>query len=1402
MTEDDSGISRPLAEAPDAHTILIVGSGYGGGVAAARLARTGQAVTVLERGREFAPGDFPDNMLDFMAETQVTLSHSGKTHGKADGLYDFRVSDNVNAALGCGLGGGSLVNANVAIEADPRSLQDWPAPYCEPGALDPYYARARAMLGSQPYPEGKTLPKLDAMAQVADGMGLALERPDINVTFEDGYNAAGVFQPACTNCGDCVSGCNVGAKNTVAVTYLADAAKSGAAIYVGAEVQRLVKIDTNTETKWQVEVKDVASGGIRILTADTVILAAGTFGSTEILLRSETQESTETAPPKFSKALGTGFSSNGDVWAFGYNANMPDEERVGIKNPRKPVYGVGAGDQFDDSDPRRTPGPCITGMIKVGQDEADLHKRMIIEEGVMPGALAPVYAGLYPMQDVFQGDYFRFGDVGVRMNDFLDLARVLKDNPTGFAQTAYDGPVSRTLPFLVMNHDSASGTMKLRENRVYVDWPDAGKEPAFKAAETALTLAADAVQAEYLPWPTSERGFDDRVTLVHPLGGCPMGETAETGVVNANCQVFERDGGLHDGLYVMDGSVLPTAIGVNPHLTITAVAECAVETLVGAQGWHIDPAPHGPDDTAPMEDVLPDLASQLSLAVEVLRWMRAQIQQGADLGWFLRMYWDRLYAMYDKLSVTTKLLFPIPDTETFMAYAGTRSGQQVVVLPIVVQALVLVEPVQKAVADGDMQKALALLEDGLGDFSPYMTFPEEMVGRVSTAGLGDDVAQHDPYSVAARGPDNFKLTATVEAARVRQIIDDDGVQGCLSGEARWTDDTTQEETVFDVEGTYKYLIMNPHQIECWNMVYEGKMTPQGQGGRPLYYRGVKTLQLREESHWWTDLTELALDIYAADALIPTHDPIDPTQMVARGVIVVSFEGVIQQAHEIAFAYTEDQTKQSLKQAYEDIKRAVIDGPKEDLPQLTANLEWRGNAVLGAFFIAFQSKPDWDGATQLATFYGAKTLGKMGILALRTYGRFLSYMVNFPASAPRIDLAGRLPEPVIYTPSVPGNMPGETHDLKLTRYQGGTKGPVLVAAGFGAIAKTFATPTVEQNFVEALVADGFDVWLFDYRGSGDLPASMSKFDMDDVATRDFPAAIDMILKERDDCNDVQVVVHCVGSLLFFMAMLAGESRVRSVVSSQLGPHTIINWFKYAQADGHIADYFEHGLPKSMWPLVEMMHLGEPVTKALKEGFDEVNPSARKTEMSEPGTPFKDDKPMSVEQFIDGLIWDVPNFAPTVCNSPTCHRINFFFGPTYQHEQLNQATHDAIMDMFGKMSPAPFPQIARCFEVGHAVSNSQDIAYMDHPEQLRMPIHFIVGAKNPLMVPECSLRTIAWLKETNVDLDHLYTREVYQEYGHIDCFIGRDAWKDIFPDIVKKLNETHDFKPGDPDLAAGG
>ena len=142
-------LSSPLSALKPHYDVAVVGSGYGAGVAAARLASTGRSVCVLERGREIAVGEFPARLTDMQRETQVSSS-AGRI-GDPAGLFDVRLGKDVHVAMGCGLGGTSLINANVCLEADPRVFEDpsWPAPVLRDGLLAEGLTRARAMLRAQ-----------------------------------------------------------------------------------------------------------------------------------------------------------------------------------------------------------------------------------------------------------------------------------------------------------------------------------------------------------------------------------------------------------------------------------------------------------------------------------------------------------------------------------------------------------------------------------------------------------------------------------------------------------------------------------------------------------------------------------------------------------------------------------------------------------------------------------------------------------------------------------------------------------------------------------------------------------------------------------------------------------------------------------------------------------------------------------------------------------------------------------------------------------------------------------------------------------------------------------------------------------------------------------------------------
>jgi cholesterol oxidase len=160
------------------------------------------------------------------------------------------------------------------------------------------------------------------------------------------------------------------------------------------------------------------------------------------------------------------------------------------------------------------------------------------------------------------------------------------------ADGAYLGAVANTQTLLSIGHDDADGSMALVEDRLRIAWPTAGDQPIYVDMERA-TLAATAVaQGIALEEPAWAKVFRHNLITVHPLGGCPMGEDAERGVVDHRGRVFAGASGVdvHPGLYVVDGSILPTSAGVNPLLTITALAERAMTLLIEERGWGERPA--------------------------------------------------------------------------------------------------------------------------------------------------------------------------------------------------------------------------------------------------------------------------------------------------------------------------------------------------------------------------------------------------------------------------------------------------------------------------------------------------------------------------------------------------------------------------------------------------------------------------------------------------------------------------------------------------------------------------------------------------------------------------------------------------------------------------------------------
>jgi cholesterol oxidase len=576
-------LSSSIADIKDHYTVVIIGSGYGGSIAASRFARAGQKVCLLERGREFQPGEYPRTLPEAAKEMQTDLP--AHHLGSRTALYDFHVNDDINVFVGCGLGGTSLVNANVALPAEKRVFEDarWPKEILQDydTLLIEGYKRAEEMLKPIPYPDTyPTLPKLEAHAKSAQELAEKFYKPPIAVTFQDGVNHVGVEQKACVNCGDCVSGCNYAAKNTLLMNYLPDAHNFGAEIFTRVAVRRVERANG----RWLVHYHVLESGQekfnapTQFVSADIVVLAAGTLGTTEILLRSKANGLL------LSDKVGHGFTGNGDVLAFGYNC---DQE----------IRGVGHGHMNPDG--RKPIGPTITSIIDV-RLQPSLDNGMVIEEGALPGPLAPLYPSVFAKAATAFG---KDTDSG-----WWDLVRERGREVDSLLRGAYKGAVANTQTYLVMTHDDASGRIYLENDRPRVAWPDVGRQPVFATVNERLRKATEALGGTAVPNPLWTEVLGKNLVTVHPLGGCCMAADANHGVVNHKGQVFSdaQGMGVYQDLYITDGSVMPRSLGVNPFLTISALAERNIFLAAKDRGWKINYA-------LPSEPLLPAAVPKMGL---------------------------------------------------------------------------------------------------------------------------------------------------------------------------------------------------------------------------------------------------------------------------------------------------------------------------------------------------------------------------------------------------------------------------------------------------------------------------------------------------------------------------------------------------------------------------------------------------------------------------------------------------------------------------------------------------------------------------------------------------------------------------------------------------------------------
>lgn len=520
------------------HDFIIVGSGFGGAVSAMRLAEKGYSVLVLEKGKRFEDSDFAASNWQFWKYLWAPAL-------RAFGILQISITKGAMVLHGAGVGGGSLGYANV-LEIPSQATFNTPAwnhPLNWGKTLAPHYETARKMLGVARNPK---LWKADEVmrAQAEErGLGHTFRATEVGVFFgpegqtvpDPYFGGEGPERAGCRHCGGCMVGCRYNAKNTLPKNYLYFAEKYGARVVPEAEVIDVLPVSLDGQTGYQVTYRPSTrwfDGSRKRVHARSVIFAAGVMGTMGLLLRLQ-----ESSLPELSPRLGENVRTNSEALLGSVARRSDINYSEGIA-----ISSIFNADEVTRIEPVRYPdGSSLMRFVS-----------------------APL---------ISHGD-----SVPVRMWKSLWWSLT---HPLDYLKAMIlPGWAHNVTILLVMQH--VDNRMKFRLGRGLltlfrrglVAEPDLDKRIGARVNVGHDITRQFAERTNGVPMGSLGENLLNLPTTAHILGGAPIGKDASEGVVNENFAVHN-----YPGLYIVDGSVMPGNPGVNPSLTITALAEYAMSKI-------------------------------------------------------------------------------------------------------------------------------------------------------------------------------------------------------------------------------------------------------------------------------------------------------------------------------------------------------------------------------------------------------------------------------------------------------------------------------------------------------------------------------------------------------------------------------------------------------------------------------------------------------------------------------------------------------------------------------------------------------------------------------------------------------------------------------------------------------
>ena len=1383
MPESKPSLSRrigtPLAALWGSHKVsepfdvVIVGSGYGGAVAAAELAgatvidkKTGTprklTVCLLERGEEYLPGEFPSHFGELPRHVRIGDQATGEVTGVHQGLFDLRLGPDVAALVANGLGGGSLINAGVMLA--PRA-EDFEEGSVFRGLVQDLHTgkmfdQATARLGGTNSilnhansADPRWLPeKTIALKKLAGKRDVDL--PPITVSMRGGANHAGVNLEACTLCGDCLTGCNVGAKDSLDANLLEIAHRGGVQSFTGATVlsirrshERKDKLPEGALEHWVVRVvhtdprlQEREPDHLRIR-AHKVILSAGTLGSTEILLRSRDEKLV------FSSRLGERFSCNGDNIAAVHHMS---EEVNGRADPHTDVK-AGA----------RTVGPTITGSIPIRPDDAalasdreNLNRRgFLVQEFAVPAALRQFFDELVTTRQMLE-------NLPSRDREFHGTRRAEATDPMAVNEAA----MQRSLLVGVIGHDDAAGVLQLsqqshprdrppQQGALMIRWPQARHGHELNAAHTALeTLVAalkgtDSSQPSLVPNPMWRLIPDQLAKLVsqprgpvltvHALGGCPIGRGVHDGVVDECGVVFDANPGRREvptwqaSLVVLDGSIIPGSLGVNPSLTIAAVALRAMEKLMARTDWGFKPRqPGGPPEAYASDRrrlPLPAFEQPRATQVEIVERLRGPVRLHAG-GSFPTPCIVDLTIQYKAAEVAKLSSRELRHLEVDPEHSRLRVFDQ----------HVFDREGLRFVPDAVLSRH-ALLEASLSGSLRFM--------HREPSGEGQRIVRSIPGWFKNRGLRDLLQ----KAQKFREAKGSDDSRGVLGWFKKAWETFTGFLSAASRAGEVRRFdyALKVETIEPSRNA-DAKPIPSffNQGDE---IHGVKRLTYGRRANPWRQLSELTITRMRQKA--PAESAVlklDLSFLAREGVPLVRIVG--QQDHAKALA---------------------------DL------------ASFGLFMIRVILN------NHLWTFRKPDPPDQAGRREPQRLPGPIAGLASPEITELKVGLMPDSDEPIVvrlthYRKSPQSNKPAKVAD---------GLPPLVMIHGYSVSGNTFTHESISPSAAEFFCLTGRDVWVVDLRTSTALPTATRAWALEEPALVDIPAALLHIRAVSG--QPVDVLAHCVGCAMLSMALLTDASDIRNsivqlgtetwITEEQLGtltafnganptggPHPCIRRIVLSQK-GPVLRYTDDNIFRSF--------MLQKIRRLVLSGDYQFRPPANSGVSGQLFDRLLSSLPYPAEDFDVENPW--PHFWKLTPWTATRHRMDMLYGRDFSAANLGDSTLEAIDDLFGPMSIESVAQIIH-FARFNAITNQSGRGEFVTGKRLHdrwggiktLAIH---GCENGLV--DVSTQDLLSKAMRHADVPFRASSSDHPPYdrlGHQDVLIGTTS-EAVFQDIEAFLDE---------------